>query len=142
LVSAALGVARPDSDAGTGTVAAIGGATTGRLDVAGAEGAGASVAGPVPGAAVAPGADGGAEPGGENEPGLSSDAVGFVPAGSKSQVTAAALTTTTAPATHQSQSRRRIGGRAATGWRWIVASVGTFGARCRFCSAFLRASRI
>ena len=132
-------------------MAGIGGATTGRPGVAGArggagaEGAGASVAGAAPGPgageAVAPGADGAAGPGGENEPGLSSDAVDFVPAGSRSQVTTPALTTITAPAT-QSQSRRRIGGRTGTGWRWIVASVGTFAASCRFCSAFLRASRI
>jgi hypothetical protein len=77
----------------------------------------------------------------ENEPGLSSDAVDLVPAGSRSHVATPAFTTITAPATH-GHSRMRIGGRTATGGRWIVASVGTFAASCRFCSAFLRASRI
>lgn len=134
-------------------MAGAGGAATGRPGVAeawggvtGAEGAGASAVGgaalgPGAGEAVAPGADGAAVPGVENEPGLSSDAVDLVPAGSRSHVTMPAFTTITAPAT-QGQSRRRIGGRTATGWRWIVASVGTFAASCRFCSAFLRASRI
>jgi hypothetical protein len=97
--------------------------------------------GPGAGEAVAPGADGAAVPGVENEPGLSSDAMDLVPDGSKSHVTIPAFTTITAPATH-GHSRMRIGGRTGTGWRWTVASVGTFAASCRFCSAFLRASRI
>jgi hypothetical protein len=80
-------------------------------------------------------------PGVENEPGLSSDAVDVVPAGSRSHVATPAFTTITAPATH-GHSRMRIGGRIAAGWRWIVLRVGTFAASCRFCSAFLRASRI
>jgi hypothetical protein len=80
-------------------------------------------------------------PGVENELGLSSDAVDLVPDGSRNHVTTTAFTTITAPATH-GHSRMRIGGRTAAGRRWIVASVGTFAASCRFCSAFLRASRI
>jgi hypothetical protein len=102
---------------------------------------GGAAAGTGAGGAATVGADGAAEPGVENVPGLSSNAVDRVPAGSKSHVTKAAFTTMTAPAT-QGHSRRRIGGRTAAGWRWIVASVGTFAASCRFCSAFRRASRI
>ena len=90
---------------------------------------------------MAPGAGGAAVPGVENEPGRSSDAVDVVPDGSRSHVTMPAFTTITAPTTH-GHSRMRIGGRTAEGWRWTVASVGTFAASCRFCSAFLRASRI
>ena len=130
----------------------IGGVATGRPGVggaggaAGAEGTGASAASGAArrlgaGDVVAPGADGPAVPGVENDPGLSTDAVDFVPAGSRSHVAMPAFATITAPAT-QGHSRMRIGGRTATGGRWSVASVGTFAASCRFCSAFLRASRI
>jgi hypothetical protein len=99
---------------GPGVVGAWGGAT-------GAEGAGAMVVGgaatgPGAGGSATPGAGGAAVPGVENEPGLSSKAVDRVPAGRKSHVRKAAFTTITAPAT-QGQSRRRIGGWTATGWR-------------------------
>jgi hypothetical protein len=61
--------------------------------------------------------------------------------GNSSHVAKPAFATITAPAIH-GQRRSRIGGRTTTGWRWTVVSVGTLAASWRFCSAFLKASRM